>query len=140
MGISYQYLPASLCHGVAIDWVWSRIVLRKHRRDTVLILHADVFPVQRLSLADLLRDEGAPDGKCHVTGRRWTRCYSTAPDRPSPSGAGAEGSTHGNGDEAWAGRRDGSTAADSADDGRVCMWHFDTGGFVTSAIASGVYL
>jgi hypothetical protein len=127
LGIAFQYLPASLCHGVAIDWVWSRIILRKHRRDTVLILHADVFPVQRMSVAALLRQKGGGDGKCHVTGRRWTRCYSSGPAGPSPSGASAAGGTHCEGAEGPGGRRDGSKAADGDDDGRVCMWHFDTG-------------
>ena len=102
--VSYHYLPASLCHGVAMDWVWSRRVLRRHRRDTVMILHPDVFPYEHVSVRELLlprrcarpsagrggrggggmegdgwqgQEVGGDEGdRCAVAGRRWTRCYT----------------------------------------------------------------
>ena len=127
VGISYQYLPASLCHGVAIDWVWSRIVLKNHARDVVLIMHADVFPYQQQSIWALLRDRAARGGSrgsadgCHVTGRRWTRCFGFGDDGRSHGGAGRGHAR----DEAQGGVPP-QDELDGPDD-RVCMWHFDTG-------------
>ncbi len=83
-------------------------MLKKHRRDTVMIMHADVFPYQHTSISTLLQQTNkapaADRGRCHVTGRRWTRCYENAKhnmSRPEPYST-------------------------PSDDDRVCLWHFDT--------------
>ena len=121
-GISYQYLPASLCHGVAIDWVWSRIILRKHLQDVVMILHADVFPFQQVSISALLRNGGASTpSSCPVVGRRWTRCYAGG------VASGGAGCASDSGDAEAADPQPAAGDRRDAEDERVCMWHFDTG-------------
>jgi len=65
----YHWLSSSLCHAVAMDWIWSRRVLRHHRKDVVLLLHSDVFPWRHFSVADLMRDD------CAIVGRRWKKCH-----------------------------------------------------------------